>query len=207
MVGIIDVGVGNIQSIKNWLDRCIVNWEIIDNSKSLENYSLLILPGVGSAKLFVERLHTSGFFLKLIKAHSSGQRILGICLGAQVFMDHLEEGGGVDGFGFIKGTVIKLPLKDSNTGWLPFSFDRRILSYNWYNNSKSSSRKIKLSGRVFYNHNYGLLLSDSSAFNQDIDSATLSTFSSIIHKENVFGFQFHPEKSQELGETLLKMLL
>jgi imidazole glycerol-phosphate synthase subunit HisH len=207
MVGIIDVGVGNIQSIKNWLDRCIVNWEIIDNSKRLEDYSLLILPGVGSAKLFVERLHTSGFFLKLIDAHSSGQRILGICLGAQVFMDHLEEGGGVDGFGFINGKVIKLPLKDSNTGWLPFSFDRRNLSYNWYNNSKSSTRKIKLSGRVFYNHNYGLLLSDSSAFNQNIDSPSLSTFSSIIHKENVYGFQFHPEKSQELGETLLKMLL
>jgi imidazole glycerol-phosphate synthase subunit HisH len=129
-------------------------------------------------------------------------------LGAQVLMDHLEEGGGVDGFGFIKGKVIKLPIKDSNTGWLPFSFDKRNISHNWYtNNSKTSSRKIKLHGRVFYNHNYGLLLSDSCAFHQDIDSVNLSTFSSIIHKENVIGFQFHPEKSQELGETLLKMLL
>jgi imidazole glycerol-phosphate synthase subunit HisH len=69
MVGIINVGVGNIQSVKNWLDRSIIDWEIIDNTKNLENYSLLILPGVGSAKLFVERLHSSGFFLKLIKAH------------------------------------------------------------------------------------------------------------------------------------------
>ena len=207
MVGIINVGVGNIQSVKNWLDRSIVNWEIIDNTKNLENYSLLILPGVGSAKLFIERLHTSGFFSKLIKAHSRGQRILGICLGAQVMMDYLEEDGGIDGLGFIKGKVIKLPLKDSNTGWLPFSFDRRNISPNWYHNNKTSSRKIKLSGRVFYNHNYGLLLSDSNTFNQDIDTVHLSSFSSVIHKKNVIGFQFHPEKSQELGEILLKMLL
>ena len=56
MIGIVDVGVGNIQSIKNWLDRCITNWEIIDNSKNLNIYSLIILPGVGSAKLFAENL-------------------------------------------------------------------------------------------------------------------------------------------------------
>jgi glutamine amidotransferase len=207
MVGIVDVGVGNIKSVKNWLDRSIINWEVIDPSSSLNNYSLIILPGVGSAKLFIDRLHSSGFFLKLIKAHSRGQRILGICLGAQVLLDYLEEDGGVAGFGFIKGNVVKLPIKNSNTGWLPFSFDKKNISHNWYANNKSSSRKIKLNGRVFYNHNYGILIQDSSVFNQNISSTNLSEFSSLIHKENVIGFQFHPEKSQELGELLLNILI
>lgn len=207
MVGIIDVGVGNIGSIKNWLDRSIVNWEVIDNPKDLINYSLIILPGVGSASLFIDRLKKSGFFIELKNAHTREQRMLGICLGAQVFMDYLEEDGGAEGLGFIKGQVVKLPIKDSNTGWLPFSFNLNDLSKVWIENKNSTSRRIKLTGRVFYNHNYGLLLTDNNAFSQFIDFDNLSPFSSIIHKKNVIGLQFHPEKSQELGETLFKMLL
>jgi len=61
MVGIIDVGVGNIQSIKNWLDRCIIEWEVIEINKNLNNYSLLILPGVGSAKLFSDNLKKTAY--------------------------------------------------------------------------------------------------------------------------------------------------
>jgi imidazole glycerol-phosphate synthase subunit HisH len=207
MIGIIDVGVGNIGSIKNWLDRSIVNWELIDNPLELSKYSLIILPGVGSASLFIDRLKKSNYFIELKKAHAQGQRILGICLGAQVFLDYLEEDGGVEGLGFIKGRVIKLPIKESNTGWLPFSFNINNLSNSWLQCRESTSRKIKLSGRVFYNHNYGLSLTDTNAFNQVVDNGDLSSFSSIIHKENVIGLQFHPEKSQEIGETLFKMLI
>jgi len=207
MVGIINVGVGNIRSIKNWLDRSIVNWDVIDNPKDLINYSLIILPGVGSASLFIDRLKKSGFFLELKNAHTRGQRMLGICLGAQVFMDYLEEDGGAEGLGFIKGHVLKLPIKNSNTGWLPFSFNLNDLSKAWLQNKVSISRKTKIKGRVFYNHNYGLLLTDNNVFSQFIDCDNLSPFSSIIQKKNVIALQFHPEKSQELGETLLKMLL
>lgn len=207
MVGIIDIGIGNICSVKNWLDRCIINWEVIGDPSKLNKYSLIILPGVGSAMLFVERLHKSGFFKALIGAHSRGQRILGICLGAQVLMDYLEEDGGIEGLGFIKGSVIKLPTKDSNTGWLSFSFNKKNLSKSWINKSQPISRIIKLNGRVFYNHNFGLLMSDSEAISLNIDSDILSSFSSVIHKKNILGFQFHPEKSQQLGEKLLKILI
>lgn len=207
MIGIIDVGVGNIQSIKNWLDRCIVNWEIINNSKILDNYSLIILPGVGSAKLFSDNLKKYGLFEELKKANERGQRILGICLGAQIFMDYLEEDGGIEGLGFINGKVLKLNLKESNTCWLPFSFNKNNLSEDWLKNSKPTSLKTKLTGRVFYNHNYGIKSIDNSAFNHKIKSDSLTSFSSIINKKNVLGFQFHPEKSQELGEILFKMIL
>ena len=136
MIGLIDVGVGNIQSIKNWLYRCEVNWEIIDNSKKINTYSLIILPGVGSAKLFTENLKKNGLFEKLKEAHERRQRILGICLGAQVLMDYLEEDGGVEGLGFIKGRVTKIKLKESNTCWLPFSFNKNSLSEDWLNKKK-----------------------------------------------------------------------
>lgn len=207
MIGIIDVGVGNIKSIKNWLDRCIVSWEIIDNSKNLNTYSLIILPGVGSAKLFALNLKKYGLFEELKKANERGQRILGICLGAQIFMDYLEEDGGVEGLGFIKGKVVKLNLKESNTCWVPFSFNKNNLSKDWLKKSETTSRKTKLSGRVFYNHNYGITTIDNSAFYQKIELDSLSSFSSIIHKKNIVGFQFHPEKSQKLGEELFKIIL
>jgi len=207
MIGIIDVGVGNILSIKNWLDKCIVNWEIINNSEDLDNYSLIILPGVGSARLFIQKLKKHGLFIELKKAHERGQKILGICLGAQILMDYLEEDGGTEGLGFIKGKVIKLPLEESNTCWSKFSFNKNNLSNDWLNNKKSSSLKTKLSGRVFFNHNYGISVIDNNAFNQLIELNSLSSFSSVVHKKNVLGFQFHPEKSQELGEILLKMVL
>jgi glutamine amidotransferase len=207
MIGIIDIGIGNIRSIKNWLDRCIMNWEIINDPKVLVNYSLIILPGVGSASLFINELKKSGFFIELKNSHARGQRILGICLGAQVFMDYLEEDGGIEGLGFIKGNVIKLPLNDSNTGWLPFTFNVKNLSPMWLKSRNSTSQKISLTGRVFYNHNYGLTLTETNTFNQVIDLGSLSSFSSVIHKNNVLGLQFHPEKSQELGEQLLKVLI
>ena len=207
MIGIIDVGVGNIQSIKNWLDRCEVNWEITYDSKILDNYSLIILPGVGSAKLFSDNLKKYGLFQELKKANERGQRILGICLGAQIFMDYLEEDGGIEGLGFINGKVLKLNLKESNTCWLPFSFDKNNLSEVWLNKKITNSRKTKLIGRAFYNHNYGIIAADNDTFNQKIELDILSSFSSIIHKKNILGFQFHPEKSQELGEILFKIIL
>tara|TARA_B110000259_G_C13949310_1_gene376079 strand:+ start:200 stop:823 length:624 start_codon:yes stop_codon:yes gene_type:complete len=207
MIGIIDVGVGNIVSVKNWLDRCIASWEIVNNTKNLNSYSLIILPGVGSAKLFALNLKKYGLFEELKKANERGQRILGICLGAQIFMDYLEEDGGVEGLGFIKGKVVKLNLKESNTCWVPFSFNKNNLSKDWLKKSETTSRKTKLSGRVFYNHNYGITTIDNSAFYQKIELDSLSSFSSIIHKKNIVGFQFHPEKSQKLGEELFKIIL
>ena len=207
MVGIIDVGVGNIQSIKNWLDRCLVEWEIIETSIISNHYSLIILPGVGSAKLFSENLKKHGLFEELKKVNETGQRILGICLGAQIFFDYLEEDKGIEGLGFISGKVSKLNLKESNSGWLPFSLNKNNLSKEWLKNKITNSKKIKLNGRVFYNHNYGIISNDRNTFESKIQSDILTSFSSIICKKNLLGFQFHPEKSQEFGELLFKMIL
>ena len=205
MVGIIDVGVGNIQSIMNWLDRCTVNWEIVNNNL-LNNYSLIILPGVGSAKLFSDNLKKDGLFEELKLANERGQRILGICLGAQIFMNYLEEDEGIEGLNFINGEVLKVSINESNTGWLPFSFNKNDLSEEWLKNKVTDSPKTKLTGRVFYNHNFGIIAKDKNTFKSNIESIHLSSFSSVICKKNLLGLQFHPEKSQELGEALLKMI-
>lgn len=205
MIGIINVGIGNVSSIKNWINNCNVSWEIINDDSCLKHYSLIILPGVGSAELFISKLKEKGILQQLIKANERGQRILGICLGAQIFFDFLEEGNN-KGLGFIKGRVTVIPSKNSNTGWEKFDFDLKNVSEIWLKNKCNNSSKKKISGRVFYNHNYCIELIESISYSQNFKNNELKKFKAVVNKENLMGFQFHPEKSQELGLDIFKMI-
>lgn len=207
MVGIVDIGIGNIQSIKNWMNRCNVNWEIIPIEESLQKYSLIILPGVGSAKLYMDGLISSRFYDKLIDAARDNIRILGICLGAQVLFDDLDEDGGVKGLGLIKGKVKRLNTLNSNTGWIPFELNKEDLNSNWLKYSIGNSKKRRLIGRVFFNHNFGIYTDDNEALILNISHSNYNQFGALVIKKNIIGIQFHPEKSQKMGEEILKMIL
>lgn len=207
MVGIIDIGLGNIKSITNWLERCVVPWKLIYSPDDSQEYQLIILPGVGSVHEFMTKLEQLHFVEYLQTKSQRGQRILGICLGAHVLFNHSEEDGGVHGLGLIQGNVRHIPLKSSNTGWLPFSFDKRYMHEIWKSQKLNLSRKQQVSGRVFFNHNYGLQLEESADIDLKIQLEELSEFSAMVHKKNLIACQFHPEKSQSMGELFLKMIL
>lgn len=207
MVGIIDIGLGNIKSITNWLDRCVVPWTLINSPDDSQDYQLIILPGVGSVLEFMTKLEQLHFIDFLKRKSQQGQRILGICLGAHVLFDHSEEDGGVHGLGLIQGTVRHISLKSSNTGWLPFSFDKRLMAELWISQKQNISRKQRVNGRVFFNHNYGIQLEESADIDIKIQLEELSEFSALVHRKNLIACQFHPEKSQATGELLLKMIL
>ena len=206
MVGVIDIGIGNIKSVTNWLDRCVVSWELINSPLDCREYDLIILPGVGSVLEFMTKLEQLDFVDYLRSKSKKRQRILGICLGAHVLFNHSEEDGGVNGLGFIQGNVLQVPLKSSNTGWLPFSFDKRLLNDLWKRQRQNVFRKQRVNGRVFYNHNYGIVLTETADIDLKIQSEEMAGFSSLVHKENFIACQFHPEKSQLMGELLLKMI-
>jgi imidazole glycerol-phosphate synthase subunit HisH len=207
IVGIIDVGVGNIRSIQNWLDRCVIPWEIILKSDEISQYDLLVLPGVGSAALFMRRLNDRGFATAIKEAFVNGQRIIGICLGAQSFLTHMEEDGGVHGLGLIKGNAPRLASNQSNTGWRPISFDLDQLSKLWLSQRQGSSLKRKLRGRVYYNHNFGIQATEKVFFNTPVNQSDMHMYSSVLHNDNLLGLQFHPEKSQDFGEEFFKMII
>ena len=207
MVGIIDIGLGNIKSITNWLDRCVIPWTLINSPDDSQDYQLIILPGVGSVLEFMTKLEQLQF-IDFVKIKSKqGQRILGICLGAHVLFNHSEEDGGVQGLGLIQGAVRHIPLNSSNTGWLPFSFDKRLMNELWKSQKLGISRKQRVNGRAFFNHNYGIQIEEPADIDLKIQSEELSEFSALVHKKNLIACQFHPEKSQSLGELLLKMIL
>jgi imidazole glycerol-phosphate synthase subunit HisH len=207
MVGVIDIGLGNIKSITNWLDRCAVPWKLIYSPDDSQEYQLIILPGVGSVLEFITKLEQLHFTDFLKRQSQRGQRILGICLGAHVLFDYSEEDGGVHGLGLMHGTVRHITLNSSNTGWLPCSFDKRLMNEIWKSQKQNISRKQRVNGRVFFNHNYGIQLEEAADIDLKIQSEELSGFSAFVHKKNLIACQFHPEKSQLMGELILKMIL
>ena len=131
MVGIIDIGLGNIKSITNWLDRCVVPWKLINSPNDSQEFSLIILPGVGSVLEFMTKLEKLNFIEFLHTKSQRGQRILGICLGAHVLFNYSEEDNVVQGLGLIQGRVRQISGTSSNTGWLPFKFDKRLMHELW----------------------------------------------------------------------------
>lgn len=206
MVGIVNVGVGNIKSIKNWLDRSLIPSEIITDIASIDDYKVILLPGVGSAPVFIKRLKEFGYNEFLVDALKQGTRILGICLGAQALFQIIEEGN-IHGLSFLNGDVLKINQNNSNTGWLNFAMDKKNLPKEWQGLQISNSRKKRLNGRVFFNHNYGIKSNQKFYFDAKINRFGLEEFSSFIAHKNLIGIQFHPEKSQEIGEDLIKIIL
>jgi len=202
-VDIIDIGVGNISSVQNWLEKSNISSKRVTFPENLSS-NLMILPGVGSAKLYDKNLREKKFDIAIKKHLDNGGRLIGICLGYQILFDFLEEDGGVEGLGILKGKVERIRTLKSHTGWEFFLFKNNKLSELWNSNKFSKSKKKIIKGRVFYNHNYGVIPSDKNMINAEISN--LQDYTSYTISEQIVGFQFHPEKSQITGQTLIEMI-
>ena len=150
----------------------------------------------------MEPLKNYGFRNCLIDKANEGTKIIGICLGFQILADYSEEDGGVKGLGVLKSKVEKLKSSFSHTCWESFDFDKGQID-NFRTNRLT--RKRKISGRVFYNHEYGFV-NFESCYDQKIPG-DLKKYSSMVIKDNIIGMQFHPEKSQTTGLNLLSMII
>ena len=201
-VDIIDIGVGNISSVQNGLEKSNIPSTIVKIPKNLSS-NLIILPGVGSAKIYDKNLRDKKFDIAIKKHLASGGRLVGICLGYQILFDFLEEDGGVKGLGILKGKVERIITLKSHTGWENFKFRKDQLSKIWIGKKFSKSKKQILKGRVFYNHNYGVVSKGKDILNFKIPNFDYCSYS--VSKQ-IVGFQFHPEKSQITGQTLIEMI-
>ncbi|MCX6732488.1 MAG: imidazole glycerol phosphate synthase subunit HisH [Candidatus Roizmanbacteria bacterium] len=191
MIVIIDYGLGNLGSVKNALDK-IGTLSIVSKSISeVEKADGLILPGVGAAKEGMRNLKSRQLDKVIMKEVAKGKPILGICLGMQLLMDRSEEGD-VDCLKVIKGTVNKfnISLKVPQIGWNTVQWRKNQLfedipqgSCFYFVHSYYCSPKKKV---IVGETNYGI------------------TFCSMFQNKNIFGVQFHPEKSGINGLQLLK---
>lgn len=209
MVDIIDVGMGNIRSIKNVLSRLGVSCRVVHEPSSLTS-RILILPGVGSARPFMQKMCALQFDSAIQQHVSNENKLIGICLGFQVLTDFSEEDGGTKCLGLIKANTIRLSKNyhsSNHNQWEKLSIRKRDLCLSEDFDSLLSCRLSVVRGRVFYNHEYGVNIPFAQEYFAPINSTDLSSFASMYSKDNIIGIQFHPEKSQITGMQLLSLVL
>ena len=204
-VDILDIGSGNIRSIKNWIEKENISTRIVSKANEI-NSDLLILPGVGSAGSYMERLKAGQYDQAVIEHVEKGGRLLGICLGFQIMGNYSEEDGHIEGLGLIDAYTERLADNLSHNGWEPIYLRQNEMNSQSFNSQYKLTKKRILNGRVFYNHEYGVINNESTAFSIPV-SGSLSQYSGLLVKDNIIGIQFHPEKSQISGSELISMIL
>ena len=192
MIVIIDYGLGNLGSVKNALDKLGVDSMVSKSVKDIEKATGLVLPGVGSATEGMKNLRKSGLNKVILKQIKLKKPILGICLGMQLLF-FLSEEGNTECLNVIEGKVKKFnnKLKVPQIGW---------------NQVKQKPSKlflgIKDKSYFYFVHSYYCQASEEKIIRGSTDYGI--NFTSVIEDKNIFGVQFHPEKSGENGLKLLK---
>ena len=196
MIAIIDYGAGNLQSVRNALNHIGCPNMIAINSSDIESADGAILPGVGAFGSAMMEINRRGIADTLKHAARSGKPFLGICAGMQLFFDESEESPGVAGLGIMAGKVLLFPsdkgLKIPHMGW----------------NSINAMPKSKLLSDL---PNYSYMYFVHSYYVEAADKINVSAkteygveFDAAVEDGNLFGCQFHPEKSGTAGLSLLK---
>ncbi len=194
MIAIIDYGAGNLFSVKNALDYLYVANKITDNPQELAAADGLILPGVGAFRDAMTMLNDSGFTPVIKEQVAAGKPLLGICLGMQMLFEKGYEFGETDGLGFIPGCVQLIDgggLKIPHMGWN----DLTVL------HDCALSADIANGDYVYFVHSYRAETSDAyiscyAMYNEKIPA--------LVFHDHVYGAQFHPEKSGQVGMDILK---
>jgi glutamine amidotransferase len=204
-IAIIDYESGNLKSVSKAVELASNNIlnksdvKIINSANELKNFDKIVLPGQGSFKqCYQSLLSIQGMIDELTNAVLEKQKpILGICVGMQLFSSFGEEDGGSKGFDWIKGKVNKINLTDKNL---------KLPHMGWNNISINQKSKL-FSGIENESHFYFVHSFAFDVENDQFISATTNYSTEIvsaIEKDNIFGTQFHPEKSQANGIKILE---
>lgn len=193
MITIIDYGVGNLASVSIALQRLAIPFTISQNAGDLHTVRAIILPGVGNASKGMENLRSTGFDRKLIELVNQGIPILGICLGMQLLFSHSQEGD-VSCLGVIEGSVQKftIPLKVPQIGW------NTVTSVN----NSILFKDVPKDSYFYFVNSYYCIPRDTKLIAGETDYAC--TFCSVVQRDNLYGVQFHPEKSSTVGLQVLR---
>jgi glutamine amidotransferase len=201
-VSILDLGINNINSVRRAIQQNAIGAgiKIESEDSALGNTRLIILPGLGSFAAGMEQLRQRNLDRYLSKANKRGIAIVGICLGMQLLGEGSEESPGIEGLGLIKGKNEILPFYSNeripNTGWL-----------GGVPENEGSLFPALGKGKDFYFvHSYHFKLDNpkDSIFKSKYGDVEITTG---IKHHSVMGFQFHPEKSSNIGNELIQEII
>jgi len=202
-VTIIDYGIGNLKSVQNAFEHLGANVIIAKTPSQILEATSLVLLGVGSFSDGMKELTSRNFVLAIQEYAMSNRPLLGICLGMQLLFQSSEEFGEHSGLGIIPGLVKKIPNKTSegsnvkvpHVTWSPLV----TVNKKWSNTSLSG---LIENDEMYFVHSF-------TAFPKDDDTRLADTYycgnriSAVVQKGNVYGCQFHPERSGEKGLSVL----
>ena len=196
MLGIIDYNMGNLASVYNACSKFTKDLKIVKNADDLKNLDKIILPGVGAYKDAMQHLEKSGLKDAILDFANSKKPLLGICLGMQLLFESSEEFGYSKGLGLIEGKVIKFDKSKMGS-------DLKIPHMGWNKivNKDNPLFKNLQNPYLYFVHSYHVITDDKytiATTNYGYD------FVSAVNKDNIFGFQPHPEKSHNNGLKILE---
>lgn len=192
---IVDYGVGNLFSLINALEKFGCNVNVSCNENEISESDAIVLPGVGSFNASMDFLRKNDMVDFLIN-QASQKKILGICLGMQLLFKRSIEFGECSGLGLLEGSCSKIPqeelcVKVPNIGW------------HYVESEDSSMMPEVLFGEYYFLHSYYVAGLDQSVVTAKIDYSGVS-IPAFIRSNNLYGCQFHPEKSAKKGLLLLR---
>lgn len=192
MIAVIDYGAGNLRSIQRALEAAGAETTVTSNPEVVRAADAVVLPGVGHAGHSVDRIISLGIDVAIRDVVESGKPFLGICVGMQVLFDDQEEGGG-KGFGLLPGRVRAIPesVKTPHMGW-----NRSRIIKDGPLGAAGDERHF------YFVHSYVAEPSDPDDVVAVVEYG--ETYPSIVVRDNVWGMQFHPEKSGADGLALIE---
>jgi imidazole glycerol-phosphate synthase subunit HisH len=198
---IVDYGLGNLLSIKNMVEKIGYNCEISDNVNTIEKADKLILSGVGHFSKAMRFLEEKKIIATLNhKVLDMKTPVLGICLGMHLMTENSQEGEDVKGLSWVKANTIKFQSNNKRF---------KIPHMGWSDANFSNASKIRLlydeQPRFYFTHSYKVVCQDK----KDVlaESHYITDFHSAFKKENIWGVQFHPEKSHKFGMKFLNYFI
>lgn len=195
MIVVVNYGLGNLHSVRKAIAFVGGDVVVSDNPQTILNAEKVVLPGVGAFADGMAGLESRGLVPVVQEAAAQGKPLLGICLGMQLLFEESEEQGQHEGLGLLPGKVVffRQPgIKVPQIGWNQVEI----------NKPSSLMDGIKTGDYYYFNHSYYCVPDDQA----DVLTRTEYgiRFASSVARQNIFGVQFHPEKSQKTGLQILK---
>jgi glutamine amidotransferase len=201
MIAIIDYGMGNLRSVQKAFEKVGFDAVVTSEPRSVLEADRIVLPGVGAFRDCIKNLEEGGFVEPILRVIRDGRPFLGICLGLQLLFSESEEFGIHKGLNVIPGRVVRFPegmtqgeeeLKVPHMGWNQVSIKKRPAAFSG----------IPDGTNFYFVHSYYVQPEDPAVIATTTDYGM--EFCSSVWKDNIVATQFHPEKSQERGLSILK---
>jgi glutamine amidotransferase len=199
MIAIVDYGMGNVRSVQKAFERLGHAAEVTPDPERVRAAAAVVLPGVGAFGDCMSNLEKGALREPVVESIRAGKPFLGICLGLQLLFTESEEFGPRKGLDLVPGRVVRFPsaaasdeaLKVPHIGWNQVSWQNRARIFDG----------VPEGGYLYFVHSYYVVPEDPAWIAGTTQYGR--PFTSAVARENVWGVQFHPEKSQSLGLSIL----